>query len=392
MNAVDIILLIVVASAVISGYRAGAVPQIFAWIGVAICVVVAFLAMPLARSWLDELEPFVRGIVVIGIFLAAFALGQGLGGMVGASIRQRLGRGFLGELDQLAGALVGLAEGVLIIWLGSGLIGAIPDAAIQRQARDSTVLRQIQTSLPPASIVTGRIERLLDESGIPRLFIGLVPAPAPPAGPVPSDAEARTIARPALASTVEVQSTACGHGFVGSGFVVGPGYVVTNAHVVAGGSGIRAATESDSGDATVVTFDPQLDVALLYVPDLQAPVLRIGPRTPPTGTKAAALGHPGGGPLTVVPATVTASYPAVGRDIYGTGTVTRTVIELRAAVEHGDSGGPLMLPDGTVGGVIFGGSLTETGVGYALAPTEVAARIRDGLRSRTAVSTGACID
>jgi S1-C subfamily serine protease len=168
--------------------------------------------------------------------------------------------------------------------------------------------------------------------------------------------------------------------------------VVTNAHVVAGGSGITAATQADSGGATVVTFDPELDVALLYVPSLQAPALRIAPRTPPTGSKAAALGHPGGGPLTVVPATVTATYPAVGRDIYGTGTVTRTVIELRANVEHGDSGGPLMLPDGTVGGVIFGGSLTETGVGYALAPTEVSARIRDGLRSHTAVSTGACID
>jgi uncharacterized membrane protein required for colicin V production len=93
MNVVDLIALIVVASAAISGYRAGAVPQIFAWIGVASAVVAAFLALPLARSWLDTLDPFVRGIVVLGIFLAAFALGQGIGGVVGTSIRQRLGGG-----------------------------------------------------------------------------------------------------------------------------------------------------------------------------------------------------------------------------------------------------------------------------------------------------------
>jgi S1-C subfamily serine protease len=392
MNAIDLIALIIVAAAAISGYRAGALPQVFAWIGVAVCVVAAFLALPLARSWLDGLDPFVRGVAVLGIFLAAFVLGQGLGGLIGGRIRDRLGRGFLGELDQLAGALVGVAEGVLIIWLGSGLIGAIPDPSIQRQARDSVVLSKIQTSLPPASIVTGRIERLLDESGLPRLFIGLIPTPAPAAGPLPTDAETRAIARPALASTVEVRSSACGRGIVGTGFVVAPGYVVTNAHVVAGGTVVTADADAVGGNATVVTFDPNLDIAVLYVPDLKAAPLPLSRKVPPKGTKAAALGHPGGRALTIVPATVTTSYPAIGRDIYGGGTITRTVIEIHAAVEHGDSGGSLMLPDGTVGGVVFGGSLTETDVGYALAPTDVAAHIRDGLRSRTAVATGDCID
>jgi uncharacterized membrane protein required for colicin V production len=255
-NVVDLLALAIVAVAGFSGYRSGALPQLFAWAGVALFMAAVFLALPLAHAWLDGLDPLVRAAAVVGVFLGAFAFGQGLGGIIGARIRDRLGRGFLGELDQLAGALVGVTEGVLVIWLASGLLVAIPNPTIQHEARDSAVLRQLQASLPPASIVTGRIERLLDESGIPRLFIGLFPSPAAPSGPVPTDPEAQAIARPALASTVEVHSTACGRAFVGSGFVVGPHYVVTNAHVVAGGAGISATTDTDSSDATVVTFDP----------------------------------------------------------------------------------------------------------------------------------------
>ena len=89
---------------------------------------------------------------------------------------------------------------------------------------------------------------------------------------------------------------------------------------------------------------------------------------------------------------MTATYPAVGRDIYGEGTVTRQVVELRAGLERGESGGPLMIPDGTVGGVIFGGAIADQGVGYALSPTDVARRIAGDLDSTTAVSTGTCVD
>lgn len=392
MNLVDLIALGLIVAGAVSGYRSGALPQVFAWLGVAAFIVGAFIALPLAQPALQDLDPLIRGIVVLGVFLAAFVLGQAFGSLIGASIRDRLGRGFLGDLDRVAGALVGAAEGVLAIWLAAGLVGAIPDGSFQRQARDSVVLQQIQSHLPPAAAFTGRIGRLLDETGLPRLFIGIAPPRAPTSNPPPTDPQAQAIAHPAIASTVEVQSFACGQGFVGSGFVVGRGYVVTNAHVVAGGAGITAETGTDSADAIVVTFDPDLDVALLYVPDLDAPTLKLAARTPPNGTVAAALGHPGGRELTVVPASVTASYSAVGHDIYGDGTVTRSIIELRATVERGESGGPLMLADGTVGGVIFGGSVADPDVGYALAPADVATRIRVGLGNTTPVSTGACID
>ena len=94
--------------------------------------------------------------------------------------------------------------------------------------------------------------------------------------------------------------------------------------------------------------------------------------------------------MTTIAAAVTSSYQAEGRDIYGTNTVRRQIIELRAAILQGDSGGPLVLKDGTVGGVVFAQSQTDPSVGYALSPVDVAARIAPGLGLTKPVTTGDC--
>ena len=49
----------------------------------------------------------------------------------------------------------------------------------------------------------------------------------------------------------------------------------------------------------------------------------------------------------------------MGRDIYDQTRVKRDILELRAEVDRGDSGGPLILKDGTVGGVVFAESRTD---------------------------------
>ena len=120
-------------------------------------------------------------------------------------------------------------------------------------------------------------------------------------------------------------------------------------------------------DATPVVFDPELDVALLRVPDLLAPALQLAGNAPKRGTPAAVLGYPGGGPLRIVAAAVADTYTARGRDIYATEYVRRDIVEIRSDIDRGNSGGPLMLPDGTVGGVVFAEARTDDEVGYALA-------------------------
>ena len=162
-------------------------------------------------------------------------------------------------------------------------------------------------------------------------------------------------------SVVRVDTQACGQIYTGTGFAIAPNFVVTNAHVVAGAADI-AVTADASGHrvrGTVVFFDPELDLALLRTPDLVLRPLRLAAVAPARGTIAAALGHPKGGPFTVVPAAVAAEIHARGRDLYGTSTVIRDILELSAPIEPGDSGGPLMLVDGSVGGVVFAQSRTD---------------------------------
>jgi S1-C subfamily serine protease len=140
-----------------------------------------------------------------------------------------------------------------------------------------------------------------------------------------------------------------------------------------------------------VLFDPNLDVALLRAPKLDAPALRFAAADPRRGTVGAALGFPGGGRLTVLPPAVARRLEATGRDIYGDHLVERDVLELRAEIAQGDSGGPLMLADGTVGGLVFAEARTDPDVGYALTPTSVAVRISPAMSRTERVATGACL-
>ena len=104
---------------------------------------------------------------------------------------------------------------------------------------------------------------------------------------------------------------------------------------------------------------------------LACPPCASRPRIRSAARKAAALGYPGGGALTVMPAAVSGRYQAIGFDIYDEGRVRREILELRAAIERGDSGGPLILENGTVGGVIFAESRTNETSGTPWHPASV---------------------
>jgi S1-C subfamily serine protease len=197
-----------------------------------------------------------------------------------------------------------------------------------------------------------------------------------------------------VASTFKVSAATCGLSSVGTGFAVTPAYIVTNAHVVAGAGshGIRiTGARGNVSDAVPVLFDPELDIALLFVEGLNAQPLRFADDDPDRGALGATLGYPGGAALTILPAAVADRYPATGRDIYGGDRVRRLILELRAEIERGDSGGPLVLSDGTVGGVVYAEARTNEEVGYALAPSEVWAGIRPGIGRRATVDTGDCL-
>lgn len=390
INTIDLLVIVLAVVGALVGFRSGAIPQVLglAAVGVAVALIVTF-APQITRA-LAGLEQPARALVAIGGAFLIVALAQALGSGVGALMRTELVGGVAGGVDSALGALLGVAQVALVTWLVGGLLATSSLPVVAGIAGRSVAIRVLLDVLPPPGDVISEVGSVLDESGLPQVFSGLEPVPAPPVD-LPPAVEAGVIAARALASTVRVEAQGCGVSFTGAAFSVAEGYFVTNAHVVAGAERITLRGEAGSGRGTVVLFDPDLDVAVVRADTLRLPTLVLASEAPERGAVGAALGYPNGSGLTALPAAVTALIRARGRDIYGQSPIVRDVLELRASIEPGASGGPLVLPDGTVGGVVFAESRTDEAVGYALDPAAVAFAILPGIGEIAAVDPGPCI-
>jgi S1-C subfamily serine protease len=382
---------LLIAAAAVLGYRSGALPQLGGLAGAIVGATAALLAIPTILPLIDVLEPQWRAFFVLVAILLLVGLGEAAGSAAGRAVTLALRQGVLGAVDRLAGSLVGLAQGLLIIWLVGGLLASGPIARLATEAQNSVAVRALATILPPPTAIASDLGRVLDASGLPDVFVGLEPIPAPPVDR-PTDPQAAAIAAAAQGGTVRVVARTCELQSTGTGFAVRPDYLVTNAHVVAGAGTVRVNLGDRLVDATPVFFDAELDLAVLWAPGLGAAPLRFASADPTRGALGAALGHPAGGPLAIVPAAVAGAYDAEGRDIYGERRVTRRILELRADIERGDSGGPFVLADGTVGGVVFAESRTDETVGYAIAASDVVVEVQGAVARTSAVSTGPCLD
>jgi S1-C subfamily serine protease len=141
--------------------------------------------------------------------------------------------------------------------------------------------------------------------------------------------------------------------------------------------------------ASVVFYDPQVDVAVLYVPGLNMTPLQFAGQAQ-NGANAIVAGYPLDHPFTAVPARIGGTQRAVGPDIYQTGQVDRQIYEIRASVEPGNSGGPLLSPAGTVYGVVFAAAVDASDTGFALTSAEVASDAKAGAQQTVPVSTQGC--
>ncbi len=390
MNVVDVMAVGLLVLSVILGLRSGALPQLGGLVGAGAGAVGAVAAIPIALTYVENLGAELRVAVVLGVLFAFIGLGEMLGARLGRAGSGMLGDGILGALDRVAGGVVGAGQAVLIVWLLGGILttGLLP--SLGRDAQTSVAVRTLDVVLPPPTELVLGLGRALDGSGLPDVFLGLERLPAEPVT-MPDNPLVQRLGQRALASVPRIEADACDYRSTGTGVVVKAGYVVTNAHVVAGARTVRIVTTAGSLKATVVVLDTELDVAVLYVPGLQAAPLFFAGTDPQRGATGATIGYPNGGGAVVEPAAVTATYVAEGLDVYGETRVKRAIIELRAVVESGDSGGPLLLADGTVGGLVFAESRTDPAVGYALSPTDVALSVTPGLGRTTSVPTGPCI-
>ena len=389
LNLLDLLLLAIVVVAGYTGYRRGFTLQTFGFGGLLIGLALGALLAPLVADTLDS--PGARAGIVALVVLAIAAIGNAAGWFVGMRARARTSSRF-GTADAVAGSAVAVVASLLAIWFLALNLANGPFPALSSEIRGSAVVRGLDAALPEPPSLLAQVRRLFNRFGFPDVFSGIPPLPAEPVDP-PSQAQAGAAADAAAASTVQVLGNACDLIQEGSGFVASNGYVVTNAHVVAGVDDPEIRTGAGGDEpADTVLFDPDLDIAILHVGSTPGPPLRLATDALDRGSPGAVLGYPGGGPLQAQRAAVRRSFDAVGRDIYGRDEVERMVVELQTVVRPGNSGGPFVLADGRVGGVVFAASSSDEDVGYAIAPSEVDDALRDAVGRTSEVDTGPCID
>lgn len=329
--------------------------------------------------------------VGIGVLTCAIA-GQLAASMLGSRLRSSLTWKPARFLDNAAGALLNVLALALVTWIIAMAIVLVPSQTIAKQAKDSTVLLALDSLVPSqARNAFNSLRNMVASSDAPRVFAGIAQVTGPQV-PAPNDDVVANVVEAARGSVVHINGNTpeCDSGVVGSGFVVDAHTVVTNAHVVAGVTQplVRVRASDPSLPATVTYFDPQVDIAVLRVAGLQARPLPLVDRVADIGADAVIAGFPGGGPFVATAARVRAEMAAIGDDIYGNAGVERQVYVLRTDVLPGNSGGPLIDPDGRVLGMVFGSADSEKETGYALASREVATALSAAGTSR--VDTGSC--
>lgn len=393
VDVLDIVLLVFVVVFAVSGYRQGFIIGLLSFVGfLGGGVLGTFIAPGIAAKVVNGSSQQALLAIVI-VFLIA-SLGQFLASSLGAAVRSRVTWGAAAHLDAVGGAIVSMCSVLLIAWLIGTAVANAPFPAVARQVQGSAVLTQMDRIMPDtARTWFSAFQKFVAQGPFPQVFGGLggerFVQVAPPDKKVLKTAGLRR----ARGSVVKIlgEAPGCDRTIEGTGFVYAPNRVMTNAHVVAGVRGGPEVYTLDGGAsrARVVLYNPQRDIAVLDVPGLsQRPLKFDGGAS--TGDNAVVAGYPRNKGFKAVPARVRGSQEARGPNIYGDRQVVREIYSLRAKVEPGNSGGPLLAPSGKVYGVVFAAATDDPDTGYALTADEVAPDARAGRNAVRTVSTGRC--
>lgn len=390
----DLILIVLAAAFAVAGYRQGFIIGALSLAGFLTGAVLGtYLAPGISMSIATTAN--LRAVFAILIVFIGAVVGMLIASGLGVLLRSRVRTGAPSLLDAIGGAVVNVVAILLLAWMiGSFVAYAPPFPGIASQVNRSVMLRTVDHLIPQnARPEFTALRRLLTTGPFVQVFGALgaenalnVPRPDPAVLRSPGLARAR-------ASIVKIEGVAagCAKTIEGSGFVIGPEHVITNAHVVAGltDGPVVYPTPSSGYPARVVLFDPERDIAVLYVPGLYLPALRLAGQAP-FGGQAIVAGYPLNSGFTAVPARVGVAELASGPDIYQTTQVVRSIYPIRAAVRPGNSGGPLLAPNGRVYGIVFAAATAVPGVGYALTGGEISGDLVSGKNATRPASVGSC--
>ncbi|MDB5171080.1 MAG: serine protease [Candidatus Saccharibacteria bacterium] len=381
-NWIDLIIVALLVGAAIQGIRAGLV-EFF--------VVGGFFTGLFLGGWLfphllpiDDRTLLTLVNVNLVLLLATFAAVKGYDiGRKLLSISKSKRK--IHKAESGIGMMLGVVAVLIIVWLLGAMIGRLPFEGFSNSTNDAYIVHTLDRHLPTIPAVFAKFNRLVDPNSPPQLFA----APPTSSRPhTPSDFE--LAAAKAAPATVRITSFGCGGLVTGSGFVVGPNLIATNAHVIAGVKRPIIKYNNHSYEGVPVLFNPNLDFAILRVKNLNVSPLQLVTENIKPGTTVAVLGYPGGN-YTAVPGVMRNDLQVFGRNIYDVGVIGRNVYEIETHVAEGSSGGPVVLPDGRVAGIMFAKYDLSDNYGYALTSQHLLANVNTALHATNRVSTGVCM-
>ncbi len=387
----DIAVLSIAFIAAISGWRTGALGSVLSFVGVALGAMAGVLLAPYLVNHVSGARP--KLFTALFLVLAMVVVGEVAGVVLGRAVRGAIRNPGIRGIDSIIGVVLQLGVVLIAAWLLATPLTASDQPSLAAAVRGSRVLAQVDAVAPSwLKTVPARLSAMLDNSGLPAV---LEPFSRTPVAAVDAP-DAALAGNPIVAvtepSVLKVRGVApsCQKVLEGTGFVIAPTRVMTNAHVVAGSDSVVVETGGKSYDASVISFDPKEDISILAVPDLPAQPLSFADSPAKPDTNAIVLGYPGGGVFEATPARIREIINLDGPDIYRNATVTREVYTIRGTVLQGNSGGPMIDVDGKVLGVVFGAAVDDNDTGFVLTAKEVARQL-NRIGDTAPVSTETCV-
>ncbi|RAS60335.1 colicin V production protein [Lentzea atacamensis] len=393
MNWVDLLVLGLAAIAAVSGARQGMVVALPAFVGVLVGLILGTQIAPLLVSQFENVVTKV--VFAVGIVVLLVALGETIGVYIGRTIKARVNASPLRGADNALGAIVqGLVVFVVAWMIALPLTSVVGLPDLTSSLKQSVILGKVDKTMPQAArVLSGDLQKLFDVSGFPQAMDPFNRTPLKDVEPPNSQLADSPVQKRLQSSVLKVRGRApsCSRALEGTGFVIAPERVMTNAHVVAGTNEVTVEVGRGQFDATVVAYDPKIDIAVLAVPDLEATPLQFRSDEVQPGEDGIVLGYPLDGPYKASPARVRERIPLLrGPDIYDAQTVTRDVYTVRAEVRSGNSGGPLVDPNGRVMGVVFGAAVDDPETGFVLTAQQVQAMVQKAPTLTRRASTQGC--
>jgi len=385
----DWALVLVLLVIIVNGFRRGFWVSMGTIIGAIAGVLGGLVLMPV----IVELVPagVVRIVAMVAVTAVLIWFGMWLGQMIGRRLRLQISHPTMRTIDKFLGAIGNTAIAAVLISLiafSVSSVGVPGITSVLKQSRIVSVVTQLTPESARAWIAQVRAD-VLDSSELPELELADDDAPDAEEPAV----EPSTAVEDVSASSVRITGSAyeCGQSQTGSGFALTPDRVLTNAHVVAGVEAPQV--ESNDGQlftGEVVAFDPEVDVAVIALPEAQLPTVEFGDPID-QGAEAFVLGYPSGGPHQITGAQIQARGPATVANIYDQNPQLRDVYQVAADVRQGNSGGALVAEDGSVAGIIFARA-SDAEIGYALTRDEISQVVTEAPGLSDTVATGHCLE